>query len=555
MFKYVFDEDTRGILLKPIEKQDASWKIIPRELRPVYAQELDFYGLSKWMEYDHDCTEPLLWGDMNRLIYNGDVVAKVHCAQTCGGVQTEILRHNLKIEPIDVERMLTKNRAMLDELYDRTTQRLYKNICEVQKHVKDFFLSFSGGKDSCALFYAVERFINSYPELIKQENFAIGFSDTDMENPDVYKTIEVFQPLFEERGYTFIRAKADKSAAENWMHFGPPSRLKRWCCTVHKTTPLVIAYRELQRIRGTSDKASCHLVGVRAAESARRSEYKDVMASTKSEGDVTIYPILDWSSTEVWLSLYDNRSYINKAYMRGAKRVGCLLCPLSDDASTVRGRMLYPSYFQSYDNALNQWYRKQESAKAGWKVRRNALYNLDIESECVVDVDKDYCTLTLGDFRQDYRELLKAIDAKEISAGVFHVEALGQRINFTVEGNRVRILRNHTRNGNRVVSWVKKIFIRSIYCVACRACETFCPKKAIVFNGGNVQILSSCVQCGKCYEKKDVCISYECRQVPRNREKLLERAAERAASVRDAQKEQERNKLPLLRLLEGSNEG
>lgn len=36
MFKYVFDEDARGILLKPIEKQDASWKIIPRELRPVY---------------------------------------------------------------------------------------------------------------------------------------------------------------------------------------------------------------------------------------------------------------------------------------------------------------------------------------------------------------------------------------------------------------------------------------------------------------------------------------------------------------------------------------
>lgn len=36
MFKYVFDGDTRGILLKSIGKQDASWKIIPRELRPVY---------------------------------------------------------------------------------------------------------------------------------------------------------------------------------------------------------------------------------------------------------------------------------------------------------------------------------------------------------------------------------------------------------------------------------------------------------------------------------------------------------------------------------------
>lgn len=36
MFKYVFDEDTARILVKPIEKQDASWKIIPRELRPVY---------------------------------------------------------------------------------------------------------------------------------------------------------------------------------------------------------------------------------------------------------------------------------------------------------------------------------------------------------------------------------------------------------------------------------------------------------------------------------------------------------------------------------------
>ncbi|MGN0930170.1 MAG: hypothetical protein ACI4NP_00440 [Thermoguttaceae bacterium] len=36
MFKDEFDDDTRGVVLKPIEKQDASWKIIPRELRPVY---------------------------------------------------------------------------------------------------------------------------------------------------------------------------------------------------------------------------------------------------------------------------------------------------------------------------------------------------------------------------------------------------------------------------------------------------------------------------------------------------------------------------------------
>lgn len=275
------------------------------------------------------------------------------------------------------------------------------------------------------------------------------------------------------------------------------------------------------------------------------------MRSKKSKGDWAIYPILDWSSAEVWLCLFDKDAYINESYKRGSKRVGCLLCPMSDDSSSVRDRELYSSSFEPYDNAIDAWYRQQSSAKSGWKTRRNALYNLDIENEVVIDTQKDSCTLTLGEIRQDYRELLKSIDAKETSPGEFHVEALGTSINFTVDGNIVRIQRNHTRKGNKVVSWIKK----SVYCVACRTCETFCPKEAIAFRGGKVQILSSCVHCGACYEKKDVCIAYECRQVPRRREELLKRAEERATRAREEREERERNKRPLLRLLESSNEG
>lgn len=196
-----------------------------------------------------------------------------------------VYRKDLKIEPIDVRGMLTKNRAMLDALYDSTTARLCKSMCEVRERTGNFFSSFSGGKDSCALFYAVENLRNAYPGLLTKENFAIGFSDTDMENPDTYKTIEAFQSLFEERGYKFVRAKAEKTADENWMCFGPPSRLKGWCCTVHKTTPLVLTYRDLLRERGGIDETHCALVGVRAAESARRRGYEVVTRSKKSKGD------------------------------------------------------------------------------------------------------------------------------------------------------------------------------------------------------------------------------------------------------------------------------
>ncbi len=556
MFKYAFDEDTRGILLKPIENQDASWRVLPHELRPVYAQELNFYHFDKWWTYDQDFAEPILWGDMNRLVLNGEVVAKVHYAvQTDATAQIEVYRKDLKLEPIDVEGMLAKNRAMLDELYGSTTNRLYKSICEVQEHTGNFFLSFSGGKDSCALFYAVENLREAYPYLLTKDNFAIGFSDTDMEKPDTYKTIEKFQALFEERGIKFVRARAEKSAAENWMYFGPPSRLKRWCCTVHKTTPLVLAYRDLLRERGVIDETHCALVGVRAAESARRRSYEVVMQSKKSKGDWAIYPILDWSSAEVWLCMYDKDAYVNEAYKRGSKRVGCLLCPIADDSSSDRDRGVYNASYEPYDNAIDAWYRLQQSAKPGWRIRRNALYNLDIESEAVIDTQDDLCTLTLGEFRQDYRELLKSINAQETSPGEFYVEALGQRIGFTVDGNVVRIQRNHKRKGNKVVSWIKKIFIRSVYCVACRTCETFCPKEAIVFREGKIKILPNCVHCGTCYEKKDVCIAYECRKVPPRRKELLKRAEERATRAREEHERQERNKQPLLRLLGESDQG
>ncbi len=77
---------------------------------------------------------------------------------------------------------------------------------------------------------------------------------------------------------------------------------------------------------------------------------------------------------------------------------------------------------------------------------------------------------------------------------------------------------------NKVVSWIKKIFIRSVYCVTC--CE-----------------------------KKDVCIVYECRKVPPRRKELLKRAEERATRAREEHERQERNKQPLLRLLGESDQG
>ena len=64
--------------------------------------------------------------------------------------------------------------------------------------------------------------------------FVVVFGDTGMEFPDTYALVDKVEAQCKEEGIQFYRAVSHLRPEESWRLFGPPSRVLRWCCSVHK---------------------------------------------------------------------------------------------------------------------------------------------------------------------------------------------------------------------------------------------------------------------------------------------------------------------------------
>lgn len=110
---------------------------------------------------------------------------------------------------------------------------------------------------------------------------------------------------------------------------GSPSNIHRWCCGVMKTAPL---YLKLKEIVGKGRQPHVlSFIGTRADESLRRSMYSKIAKDAKHTNVVNVSPILEWSTTEVWLYILLYHLPFNKAYRKGLGRVGCVSCPFGSD--------------------------------------------------------------------------------------------------------------------------------------------------------------------------------------------------------------------------------
>ena len=145
---------------------------------------------------------------------------------------------------------------------------------QYKKNVDVFYVAFSGGKDSVVTLDLVQR-------ALPHNEFKVLFGDTQMEFPDTYDVVEKIEQMCAEMKIDFISAKSKMSPMETWSIFGPPAQTIRWCCSVHKTTPQVLALREFT---GNPHFRGMAFTGIRGDESASRSEYDDVSDGDKIRG-------------------------------------------------------------------------------------------------------------------------------------------------------------------------------------------------------------------------------------------------------------------------------
>lgn len=202
-----------------------------------------------------------------------------------------------------------------------------------------FSLAFSGGKDSQVLYHVAQ---------MAGVRFRAFFSPTSVDPPQLIRFIKRNYPEVEFiKLHTNIYEMAKKKKIL-------PTMIRRWCCA------------EFKERHGAG---TCTLIGIRREESSRRATRNEVEVSSRKFSEdfdqfsehqekmitcvggkdkILISPILTWTEEDVWDFLNSQGIPHCELYDRGYKRIGCIMCPMSNYKQKLREMREYPHVLRKW---------------------------------------------------------------------------------------------------------------------------------------------------------------------------------------------------------------
>lgn len=506
MYDFDFDPETNGIELS---WRDMGSEIPRREARPVYAEELNTLGMDRRWRYDAACPAPLMWAINSVYYYRGRKVMKTTGGTCATPPEITVFEDpepaGVPLQMCDITGMSARNRPLLDRLQALSVEFTRKVYADYKDRADVFYVAFSGGKDSIATLDVVQR-------ALPHDAFKVVFGDTQMEFPDTYRLVDTVEASCRAAGIDFIRAKSEQAPADTWRVFGPPAEVRRWCCSVHKTTPQILTLRQ---ITSKSDFTGVALCGVRHAESARRSTYKPVTPSAKHKGQIAAYPIIDWSSAEVYLYIYAYNLPMNDAYKKGNRRAGCLVCPMAGGSRDWITDTDYPDAVKPFRAVIADMYSQhytgtelQHYITEGWKYRRDGR-DLPLEPGYAEYKKDGALYIIVSGPKTPWSEWIKTIGVLLFDKSPYKILFRGKVYTFEIEetkqGYKVK-----TAEKNRVfLKYLKHVFRRAACCIGCHECEADCHQGCITFTGRAVHISDKCRHCAECHKADDGCLHYK----------------------------------------------
>lgn len=513
MYSYSFDAKTGGIILNSTPTN------FSKEPRPVYAAELDILGFDKYWDYDKQNNVPYMWAESNTYWYRGIQIAKTKGGDLYTSPELQPVRDESgtipfgkvdggKLIPVDIGSMCAANEDLLTVIEDSTVKKIVKEYEKFKDRLDIFHVAFSGGKDSAVLLDLVKK-------ALPKGSFVVIFGDTGMEFPDTYEAVEETKRQCEEDGTPFYVSHSHFEPKDSWRLFGPPARVLRWCCSVHKSTPQTLKMREITE---KNNYIGMDFVGVRAHESLTRSKYDYENFGKKQKGQYSFNPILEWTSAEIWLYIFQHHVKINNAYIKGNSRAGCLFCPMGGGASDFFRRNAYTQEIDEYVRYIKDSYQSTDPQKAnsyitngGWCARNNGRDLKENKFRCVESTANGLISITVTEPSEDWTEWIKTLGRLTQYGEDYTVRFEGEEIEFQVKNSNngyvVYLPEKFSVEKPKFTRLFKQVFHKAAYCAACRVCETNCRNGCIKFIDGKLSI-TDCVHCYQCHMIDSGCLLF-----------------------------------------------
>lgn len=510
MYSYDWDEETGGLLLNSAQQK------MSKEPRPVYYKELDILGFNKYWNYAKDDSAPYMWAEANNYWYHGRKVASVKGGSLYTAPELVLLEEpepdGKPLIPVNIPLMVAKNHTILEALVQDTIKKVFNIYVSYRKKVDILYVAFSGGKDSVVALDIVQR-------ALPHNEFKVVFGNTDMEFPTTTELVQKLSRKCSDEGIEFLEAASNMTSKESWNIFGPPARKVRWCCTVHKTAPVINMLSD----KFANGKLRCVMItGVRGDESVSRSGYDEMSMGKKMAGQYSFHPILEWSSAEIYLYIYSQGLLLNEAYKYGFNRVGCIMCPNSSEKHEYIKRQCFPELVDEYCERITQNSAKDlsgDNAKifletGGWKSRLSGReLKFSEEDRFQLNETPAYLKFSVNKLNPVWKTWYKTMGIIEENSGEIMLEYNGVwrkcRESEDENGGLIEIENlGNSKNSIEFIFLFKSVLAKSQYCIFCKTCVAECPHRNISMSDGKVTISDKCIKCHECLKILSGCLYY-----------------------------------------------
>lgn len=282
-----------------------------------------------------------------------------------------------------------------------------------------------------------------------------------------------------------------------------------------KTAPL---YLKLKEIVGKGRQPHVlSFIGTRADESLRRSMYSKIAKDAKHTNVVNVSPILEWSTTEVWLYILLYHLPFNKAYRKGLGRVGCVSCPFGSDWNDYLCNHLFPETTRPFIEKLKNIAIRNGVSDVtdyirlgNWKIRAGGTGYETKSDVSVISTSPDFKALLISP-KEDIFQWIKTLGKSTITID-------GNKIDFLIKYRDTTYtvkLKNDNKANNILIevpnigndifflSHLRRVLNKTTYCVNCELCEVECPTGALKVTPFVKIDETKCIHCKKCLDFKD----------------------------------------------------